>query len=343
MIGTPYQVGAESLTATDCSGLVFRCFMDSGHGTLINYERLRASGYAHFFANEGHFTHDLSQARRGDLICYSEGNSITHIAIYLGDGTVISALVNPYGVSHTGINLSAPGGSPLTIYGVCLVPYPEVSVRTSGDQPAGTTTDTESQIGTTDTLPQTPPEPTSARVFRPRALSQYGWQTQYDGVNSMMAAGAMALQRHTLGNYSDISGTPKATPPNIRTQAGLTLMLEGSFADVAHAWSVGWSQTLYQPGIQTFESFMELVRAGRGALLNGFESSLPTAYQAKPYSGMHTVYVNEVLSDGSFLVYDPFRTTGQIVPADALRSFATAIHNGNAVECAFTRQTPEIP
>ena len=54
-------------------------------------------------------TTDESQAQRGDLVIYNTG---AHIGIYLGDGRVISALINPFGVTvHSlhGVNVPVTG------------------------------------------------------------------------------------------------------------------------------------------------------------------------------------------------------------------------------------------
>lgn len=118
-LGKPYKLGAEGPDRFDCSGLVDWCFRTTGHYELIGSARRLAAGYAHWFANQGHYTHDLSKRQRGDLITYShDGSRITHIAIYLGSDRIISALINPWGVSNTGwrhINV--------TPQGVCKVQY----------------------------------------------------------------------------------------------------------------------------------------------------------------------------------------------------------------------------
>jgi cell wall-associated NlpC family hydrolase len=92
----PYQMGAEGPKYFDCSGFVYRAFSDAGELPRIGGMRLRAAGYMQYFVSRGRFTKDASQALRGDLVVYNNGE---HIGIYLGDGKVISALINPWGVS----------------------------------------------------------------------------------------------------------------------------------------------------------------------------------------------------------------------------------------------------
>ncbi len=108
-LGVPYRLGSEGPDVFDCSGLVFRSFSDVGLVDRIGGARLRAAGYMRWFASRGQMTTDESQAQRGDLVVYHDGS---HIGIYLGDDRVISALVNPFGVTvHSlhGVSLPVTG------------------------------------------------------------------------------------------------------------------------------------------------------------------------------------------------------------------------------------------
>lgn len=107
-LGTTYRLGAESRTAIDCSGLVYRAFTDAGYGSLIGNDRKRAEGYQSYGQQQGEFFTDRSQARRGDLVIYGNGK---HIGIYLGNGKVLSAITT--GVSITRANAL---GIPITGY-----------------------------------------------------------------------------------------------------------------------------------------------------------------------------------------------------------------------------------
>src|SRR3954470_10583306 len=91
-----FQIGAEGPQKFDCSGLVYRAFSDAGELPRIGGMRLRAAGYMQYFVSRGRFTTNENDAERGDLVIYDRGE---HIGIYLGDGMVISALINPWGVS----------------------------------------------------------------------------------------------------------------------------------------------------------------------------------------------------------------------------------------------------
>ena len=95
-LGQNFQIGAEGPKEFDCSGLVYRAFSDAGQLPRIGGMRLRAAGYMQYFVARGRFTKDESQAQPGDLVVYADG---VHIGIYLGGGKVISALINPWGVS----------------------------------------------------------------------------------------------------------------------------------------------------------------------------------------------------------------------------------------------------
>jgi cell wall-associated NlpC family hydrolase len=92
----PYQMGGEGPRAFDCSGLVYRAFSDAGELPRIGGMRLRAAGYMQYFVSRGRFSRNSGDAQRGDLVIYNNGE---HIGIYLGNGRVISALINPWGVS----------------------------------------------------------------------------------------------------------------------------------------------------------------------------------------------------------------------------------------------------
>ena len=95
-LGARYQLGGEGPKLFDCSGLIYRAFADAGELPRIGGMRLRAAGYMQYFVSRGRFTKDDTKAQRGDLVVYNMGE---HIGIYLGNGKVISALINPWGVS----------------------------------------------------------------------------------------------------------------------------------------------------------------------------------------------------------------------------------------------------
>jgi cell wall-associated NlpC family hydrolase len=115
-LGKAYVLGTEGPTTFDCSGLVWYCFDQNSAGALIGGSRRKAAGYTRWAADNGQFTRDFRQAERGDLLVYE--HPVGHVALYLGGGEIISALIPPYGVRQTAYNrISVP------FYGVVLVDY----------------------------------------------------------------------------------------------------------------------------------------------------------------------------------------------------------------------------
>lgn len=85
-LGTPYVYGSESLKGMDCSGLVYWAYNKVG----VSVPRSSSS-----FGSAGEGV-SLDNAQAGDVICIDarpkDGRStITHLAIYLGEGKVIHA------------------------------------------------------------------------------------------------------------------------------------------------------------------------------------------------------------------------------------------------------------
>ncbi|BDZ45094.1 C40 family peptidase [Naasia aerilata] len=78
-VGVPYVLGGTTSSGIDCSGLVQRTFADLG----IDVPRL-----VHEQQTIGTEVPSLAQAQPGDLIVLDGGD---HIAIYLGNNTVIHA------------------------------------------------------------------------------------------------------------------------------------------------------------------------------------------------------------------------------------------------------------
>ena len=95
-LGFPYKLGAEGPDRFDCSGFLFRAFVDAGQAPRIGGNRLLARGYMRWFVTRGLFTRDMDKAEPGDLVVWGMGE---HIGIYLGNRKAISALINPWGIS----------------------------------------------------------------------------------------------------------------------------------------------------------------------------------------------------------------------------------------------------
>ena len=82
MLGVPYVFAGSDSSGIDCSGLVMYCYAQVGisvpHGaTSIMY-----------YSGVSVPREDL---KAGDVICYDYGSYCGHVAIYVGDGTVIHA------------------------------------------------------------------------------------------------------------------------------------------------------------------------------------------------------------------------------------------------------------
>lgn len=96
-----YAWGAIGPRAFDCSGLVYRVFVDNGLGALIGYSTGAHEIYR-IFRLRG--LASRSNGRPGDLVVYGGGS---HIGIYLGHGRVISALTDGVRIAGLG-SLTVP-------------------------------------------------------------------------------------------------------------------------------------------------------------------------------------------------------------------------------------------
>lgn len=82
-LGLPYRWGGtDSIEGADCSGMVFRVMQ--AHGILVPRDADDQYNKASFRSEES-----WEMASPGDLIFFGEG-SITHVGIYLGDGSYLS-------------------------------------------------------------------------------------------------------------------------------------------------------------------------------------------------------------------------------------------------------------
>lgn len=137
--------------------------------------------------------------------------------------------------------------------------------------------------------------------YAPAFQSQFGWGTPYDNQNCTMAAGAMLLDRYTLGKIV-------TNAPHLRELSGVGATPDGtSMTDLERAIQKGYSITIRNPGpYELWDDFENKIRSGRGAVIAG-----DCAYvrgQARCPAGLarnHALYVNSVDEDGTFVVYDP--------------------------------------
>ena len=101
-IGARFRLGTEGPRTFDCSGLIYRVYKQAGLLSRIGGQRRLAAGYYHWFKQHGRASR--SNPRVGDLVIWKEKGRIAHSGIYVGNGHVISALINPWGVKRTHIN-----------------------------------------------------------------------------------------------------------------------------------------------------------------------------------------------------------------------------------------------
>lgn len=85
-IGTPHVMGGSSKNGTDCSGLVMTVHQE--YGVILPHSSHEQGRYGTVVAS-------VDSLKRGDLLfyysSYNSSNFITHVGIYLGDGTFIHA------------------------------------------------------------------------------------------------------------------------------------------------------------------------------------------------------------------------------------------------------------
>ena len=99
-VGGPYRAGGnDPHTGVDCSGFV-RYVMQHGADISMN----RSSGSQ---ATQGHAVNS-SQMQPGDLLFYSGGSGINHVAMYIGDGKIVHASTYATGIKISKWNYRNP-------------------------------------------------------------------------------------------------------------------------------------------------------------------------------------------------------------------------------------------
>lgn len=99
-VGGPYRAGGnDPHTGVDCSDFV-RYVMQHGAGISMN----RSSGSQ---ATQGHAVNS-SQMQPGDLLFYSGGSGINHVAMYIGDGKIVHASTYATGIKISKWNYRNP-------------------------------------------------------------------------------------------------------------------------------------------------------------------------------------------------------------------------------------------
>lgn len=179
-------------------------------------------------------------------------------------------------------------------------------------------------------------------TYRPKFQSQFGWGSRYDNQNCTMAAGAMLLDRQTLGRIV-------TNAPHLRELSGVGPTDDGtSNTDLARAIERGYGIKIQNPGpYEPFLQFEDKVRKGRGAVIAGdCESVRGKSRCPAGLARNHALYVNEVTDDGRFLVYDPadrMEAEGvQTLTRAQLRRYAENWTDvPGTCNAAYSRRTPE--
>lgn len=98
-VGNPYVAGGTSLTnGADCSGFTYSVFGDCGI-SIPRDSRSQAAGGTPV---------DLSAIQPGDLLFYSDGGAINHVALYIGNGQVVHASTAKTGIKISAYNYRTP-------------------------------------------------------------------------------------------------------------------------------------------------------------------------------------------------------------------------------------------
>lgn len=100
-IGARFRMGSEGPRYFDCSGLIYRVYQQSGLLSRIGGARRTAAAYYRWFKQRGKASR--TNPKVGDLVIWTKHGKISHSGIYIGNGQVISALINPWGVKRTSL------------------------------------------------------------------------------------------------------------------------------------------------------------------------------------------------------------------------------------------------
>lgn len=252
-----------------------------------------------------------------------------------------------------------PGTLSVLVAGVTMTPgvdFIEVDPAAGTFQILDTTADLSQ--GMTVTYQRTvgsnpvPPEPgttsglpvdVGGTAYRPRGQRQLGWGTKWDGVNCGMTSSAMALDRHTLGAFSDINGYPLDNPPNMRNFSGVTEVRGTTMGEAVTAWANGWGESLIYPGYTTFDFFVRQIQSGRGAMAAGDYGSLPIYLKKQlNFNGPHAIFINEQLSDGSFWGFDPLGRAPIVYPYSTLQTYMQTFTGSGHVVASYTKITARV-
>ena len=80
-INKPFRLGANGMRKFDCSGLVYRSYVENGLLSRIGGNQ-RAAGYYRWFRDRGRLTNN---PKAGDLVVWGRrGRPVEHIGIFVG-------------------------------------------------------------------------------------------------------------------------------------------------------------------------------------------------------------------------------------------------------------------
>jgi len=94
-LGRPYIWGGAGPLGYDCSGLALQAMYAGGRvipGVDTYHHQRRDFGTAAAIYESGMKRVPLDERRRGDLVFYGPAGSVTHMAIFLGNGRVLEAV-----------------------------------------------------------------------------------------------------------------------------------------------------------------------------------------------------------------------------------------------------------
>ena len=98
-VGNPYVYGGTSLTnGTDCSGFTQSVMANFG----IYLARTAAD------QSYGGTSVSISDIQPGDLLFYSDGSGISHVALYIGGGQIVHAATESQGIIISNYNYDSP-------------------------------------------------------------------------------------------------------------------------------------------------------------------------------------------------------------------------------------------
>jgi cell wall-associated NlpC family hydrolase len=103
-LGADFRMGAVGGGNNyDCSGLVYAVYKDAGLLSRVGGYRRGATSFYNWFKSRGLVSR--KNGKPGDLVVYQHKGErvIPHMGIYIGNGRVISALINPWGVRTHGL------------------------------------------------------------------------------------------------------------------------------------------------------------------------------------------------------------------------------------------------